>query len=212
MFATEQDDGYHGVELRTNKYYSYGYFEIDAKINASRGICPAFWLVGNRDSASKIEYEIDGFECFGETPDVIKYTLLAHSYPNGSHMPKAETAHRFECYERLTEDLSPMAAHDSFLRGKWSEEFHKFAVDWKPGQITWLVDGKPMYRVDTSQSLEGRYPFDEPLQVILTIYSGIDVCSPRTGIPDETTDWKTGNSLVIRSIRFYEYDIKEKLQ
>ena len=59
MFATEQDDGYHGVELRTNKYYSYGYFEIDAKINASRGICPAFWLVGNRDSASKIEYEID---------------------------------------------------------------------------------------------------------------------------------------------------------
>ena len=212
LLATEREDGYYGVEFRTHDFYSYGYFEIDAKINTSRGICPAFWLLGSRDAASKIEYEIDGFECFGDTPNTIKCTLLAHSYPNGSKMPKAETVYQFEQYERLTDDLSPFAAHDSFFSGNWGEQFHKFAVDWQPGMITWLVDEKPIYRVDTANSLGGKYPYNEPLKVILTIYSGRNICFPKTGIPDETTDWENGNSLKIKSIRFYEYDIQEKLK
>lgn len=210
LLATECEDAYHGVELRTHNFYSYGYFEIDAKINASRGICPAFWLLGSRDAASKIEYEIDGFECFGDTPDIIKYTLLAHNYPNGP-TSYAGTTYAFEHFERLTDDLSPVAYANSYFSGPWNKDFHKFAVDWKPGMITWLVDGKPLYRVDTAKSLNGKYPYNEPLKVILTIYSGRNVCFPKTGLPDETTDWENGNSFVIKSIKFYEYDIKEKL-
>lgn len=207
LLATEQEKGYCGVELRTKEFYNYGYFEIEAKVNSSKGICPAFWLVGSRDSASHIEYEIDVFECFGGTPDIIKATPLAHCYPNGSQNPKTETAHKFECYERLCKEPTPIEPHNSFLKGNWGDEFHKYAVDWKPGSITWLIDDEPWYRVDTAHSLEGKFPFNEPLKVILTTYSGVDVCRPRTGLPDETTDWENGCSMTINAIRIYEYQL-----
>ena len=41
------------------------------------------------------------------------------------------------------------------------------------------------------------------MQVILTMYSGNDVCTPFTGVPDSTTDWK-GNNFTIDHIRLYQ--------
>ena len=205
LCATQRENAFCGVEIRTNEYYSYGYFEIEAKVNTSKGICPAFWLTGSRDSKSKIEYEIDVFECFGSTPDIIKFSNFAHLYPNGSKMPKLATIHKFDCFERLDESLTPVEPHDSFFRGNWGDGFHKFALDWREDSITWLVDGKPMYRLDTARSQGGKYPFDEPLKVILTVYSGVDVCSPRTGLPDDTTDWEKGCSMTVKSVHFYQY-------
>src|SRR5664279_668561 len=48
--------------------FSYGYFEIRAKLPSGPGIWPAFWLVGNG-------LEIDGLEMLGDRPNRIYMTL-----------------------------------------------------------------------------------------------------------------------------------------
>ena len=201
MYATDNGDMYHGIELRTKQYYHYGYFEVEAKLNSSRGICPAFWFVSSRRSPSRMEYEIDGFECFGETPDMIKVTPLAHNYKGNKYNG---TEWDFKCKRLVEKD------HDfpgSFYKGDWGSDFHKFAVDWKPDLVTWYIDDVPVFEMKPSESFDGNILFNEQMIVILTVYSGVDVCNPKTGLPDETTDWENGASMTIKSIKFYEYEL-----
>lgn len=200
---------YRGGEVNTKEYYSYGYYEIKAKVNSSTGICPAFWLCGSRDSASKIEYEIDVFECFGKTPDIIKGTLLAHNYPNGSTGGKESSEHNF-IYNRLSGDLAPINNYtdnfnNTFFKGDWGNDFHTYGLDWKPDSITWYIDGKAVMKSTPSDVESGKYIFNEPMRVRLTCYAGRDVNSPMTGTPDETTDWENGNSLIVDYLKIYQY-------
>lgn len=203
------ETAYRGGEVNTKEYYSYGYYEIKAKVNSSTGICPAFWLCGSRDSASKIEYEIDVFECFGKTPDIIKGTLLAHNYPNGSTDGKESSEHNF-IYNRLSGDLAPINNYtdnfnNTFFKGDWGNDFHTYGLDLKPDSITWYIDGKAVLTAKPSEVCGGKYIFNEPMRVRLTCYAGRDVNSPMTGLPDETTDWENGNSLVVDYLKIYQY-------
>ena len=208
--AEDGSTAYRGGEVNTKNYYKYGYFEIRAKVNASNGICPAFWLCGSRDSASKIEYEIDVFECFGKTPDIIKGTLLAHNYPNGSTDGKESSEHNF-IYNRLSGDLAPINNYtdnfnNTFFKGDWGNDFHTYGLDLKPDSITWYIDGKAVLTAKPSEVCGGKYIFNEPMRVRLTCYAGRDVNSPMTGLPDKTTDWKNGNSLIVDYVRIYQYN------
>ena len=209
----KDDDTYTGSELRTKQFFNYGYFEIKAKINSSKGICPAFWLLGSRDSASGIEYEVDVFECFGRTPNIVKGTLLAHNYPNGSQGGYAGSEHRF-IYERLAEEPFPEKdmyktfsdnANGTFFKGNWGEEFHTFGMDWQKDSLTWYIDGKPVLTSNPSEVCDGKYIFNEPMFVVLTCYSGRDVCTPLTGLPDETTDWENGSHIEIDYLKVWQY-------
>jgi beta-glucanase (GH16 family) len=203
MRATDGGEMYKGIELRTKQYYHYGYFEIEAKVNSSRGICPAFWFVSSRKSPSRMEYEIDGFECFGERPNVVKTTPLAHNYKGEKYNG---TDWDFKCTRLIDEDGD---SERSFFVGNWGEDFHKFGVDWQPDLITWYIDGTPVYEMKPSESFDGKNVFNEPMIVILTVYSGVDVANPRTGLPDETTDWENGAAMSIKTIKFYEYKLTE---
>ena len=209
----KDEDIYTGSELRTKEFFNYGYFEIKARIRTSKGICPAFWLLGSRDSASKIEYEVDVFECFGRMPGIIKNTLLAHNYPYGSQGGNQGSEHRF-VYNRILEkpfpekDMVKTFADNfnySFFDGNWGEEFHTFGLDWQKDTITWYVDGEPMLSSNPAEVFDGKYIYNEPMRVILTCYSGRDVCSPLTGLPDETTDWENGNRIEIDYLKVYQY-------
>ena len=207
------EEVYTGSELRTKDFFNYGYFEIKAKLCTSKGVCPAFWLLGSRDSASKIEYEVDVFECFGKMPGIIKNTLLAHNYPNGSQGGNHGTEHRF-LYNRVSEEPIPKKDmvkvfeenfNKTFFAGNWSEEFHTFGLDWQKDSITWYVDGEPMLSAIPSDVFDGKYIYNEPMRVVLTCYSGRDVCSPLTGLPDATTDWENGNRIEIDYLKVYQY-------
>lgn len=199
------ETAYRGGEVNTKEYYSYGYYEIKAKVNSSTGICPAFWLCGSRDSASKIEYEIDVFECFGNYPDYVKGTLLAHNYPNGSTGGKESTYHKFN-YEMLGGERGDLNKSTyTYNKDGWGNEWHTFGLDWKPDCITWYIDGEAVMKSTQSDVENGKYIFDEPMQVRLTCYGGRDVNSPMTGTPDETTDWENGNSLIVDYLKIYQY-------
>lgn len=210
----KDDDIYTGSEIRTKEFFHYGYFEIKAKICTSKGICPAFWLLGSRDSESKIEYEVDIFECFGRMPGIIKNTLLAHNYPLGSQGGNHGSEHRF-LYDRVTPEPIPEKQmvklfaenfNKTFFAGNWGEEFHTYGLDWQKDSITWYIDGKPMLTSVPSEVFDGKYIYNEPMQVILTCYSGRDVCSPLTGFPDETTDWENGNFMEVDYLKVWQYE------
>lgn len=207
------EDTYTGSEIRTKEFFNYGYFEIKARICSSKGICPAFWLLGSRDSASKIEYEVDIFECFGRMPGVIKNTLLAHNYPLGSQGGNHGSEHRF-VYERVSPEPIPEKQmvklfaenfNNTFFAGNWSEEFHTFGLDWQKDSITWYVDGEAILTSRPAEVFDGKYIYNEPMRVILTCYAGRDVCSPMTGFPDETTDWENGNFMEVEYLKVWQY-------
>ena len=201
---TDEQSGatkYRGGEVNTRDLYNYGYFEIRAKVNASDGICPAFWLTGSRDSDSKIEYEVDVFECFGYAPKYLKGTLLAHNYPNGAENPKTSTETNFT-YEQLTEIIEEKGKTYFYNENGWGDEYHTFGLDWKYDSITWYIDGIAVLRATPSKAAEGQYVFNEPMRVRLTCYAGRAL----GGTIDENTDWVNGNSLIVDYLKIYQYN------
>lgn len=201
-----EDNGvtkYRGGEVNTRNLYNYGYFEIRAKVNSSNGICPAFWLCGSRDSDSKIEYEVDVFECFGKDPKYLKSTLLAHNYPNGADGGKTSTETGFtSAYEQLPETITEKGLTYHYNETGWGNEYHTFGLDWKYDSITWYIDGKAVLHATPSEAAQGQYVYNEPMRVRLTCYAGRDL----GGTIDETTDWKNGNSLIVDYVRIYQYN------
>ena len=201
---TDEQSGatkYRGGEVNTRDLYNYGYFEIRAKVNASNGICPTFWLTGSRDSDSKIEYEVDVFECFGKEPNYLKSTLLAHNYPNGAENPKTSTETNFT-YEQLTEIIEEKGKTYFYNENGWGDEYHTFGLDWKYDSITWYIDGIAVLRATPSKAAEGQYVFNEPMRVRLTCYAGRAL----GGTIDENTDWVNGNSLIVDYLKIYQYN------
>ena len=199
--AEDGSTAYRGGEVNTAKFYSYGYFEIRAKVNASTGICPAFWLCGNRNFESTIEYEVDIFECFGKDPKYLKGTLLAHNYPNGADGGKTSTETGFT-YEQLTEIIAEKGETYFYNDKGWGDEYHTFGLDWQYDSITWYIDGQAVMRATPSNAAEGQYVYNEPMRVRLTCYAGRAL----GGEIGETTDWVNGNSLVVDYLRIYQYN------
>jgi beta-glucanase (GH16 family) len=106
------------------------------------------------DSTSRPE--IDILETLGQTPDLARF----HLHYNGSG--GAERS--------LGGDFASAALAD----GGW----HRFAVDWRPGSITWIVDGRARWRV-TGTAVPA-----EPLYIVLNLAVG----GVYPGPPDETTE------------------------
>lgn len=60
-------------------------------------------------------------------------------------------------------------------RGSFQESFHRFAVEWEPGEMRWFVDGEPVHRVRRPARDDPAYwPFDDghPFFIILNLAVG----------------------------------------
>jgi beta-glucanase (GH16 family) len=79
----------------------------------------------------------------------------------------------------------------------FSADFHTFAVDWRPGLITFLVDGNAFQRV-SSVSLPAGLPwvFDQPFFVLLNVAVG----GRFPGNPDATTTFP--QEMVVDYVRY----------
>jgi beta-glucanase (GH16 family) len=115
---------YTSARLKTHGRFTTGYGRIEARLKLPRGqgIWPAFWMLG--DNIEQVPWpacgEIDIMEVIGNKPDTLYGTL---------HGPGYSAAHG------LTKSM--------VLPGgtTFSDSYHVFAVDWKPGHIDWLLDG-----------------------------------------------------------------------
>lgn len=140
-------------EGRSRFAFTYGYVEARLRLPREQGLWPAFWLLP-ADSESRPEVDI--VETLGQTPDRARFHF---------HYRDAWGRRR-----SLGEDWSSAGLAD----GGW----HRFAVDWRPGSLTWIVDGRARWRVT------GPAVPDEPLYVVANLAVG----GVYPGPPDETTE------------------------
>jgi beta-glucanase (GH16 family) len=132
--------------------FTYGYVEARLRLPRGQGLWPAFWLLP-ADSESRPE--IDVLETLGHTPAWARFHF---------HYRGAGGARRSEGASVVLPNIAD---------GRW----HRYAVDWQPGSITWIVDGRERWRI------RGSAVPAEPMYLVLNLAVGGNWPGP----PDETT-------------------------
>ena len=177
------------ISTQNLKTFTYGRFEVRAKVPKGQGYLPAFWLMANDENV----YgqwprcgEIDCMEVMGQDTKKLYGTI---HYGN----PHAESQGTY-----TIED-----GKESF-----SDGFHTFTCDWEPGKITWYVDGKKYHEESNWHSTtEGQgtltypAPFDQPFYIILNLAVG----GSWVGNPNEETSF-VDNPFVVDYVRVYQKD------
>jgi beta-glucanase (GH16 family) len=161
----EADGSYTSARLTTQGTYSVQYGRVEARIKIPRGqgIWPAFWMLGA--DLPQVGWpacgEIDVMENIGREPGIIHGTVHGPGYSGAEGIGAAAT----------------------LPSGAFADAFHVYAVDWRPGSISWSVDGAT-YRTITPADTNGDpWVFDKPFFVILNVAVG----GGWPGSPDGTT-------------------------
>ena len=177
------------ISTQNLKTFTYGRFEVKAKVPKGQGYLPAFWLMANDENV----YgqwprcgEIDCMEVMGQDTKKLYGTI---HYGN----PHAESQGTYTIKD----------GEKSF-----SDDFHTFTCDWEPGKITWYVDGIKYHEESNWHSTtEGQgtltypAPFDQPFYIILNLAVG----GSWVGNPNEETSF-VDNPFVVDYVRVYQKD------
>jgi beta-glucanase (GH16 family) len=159
---------YTSGRLHTLKTFAqtYGRFEARIKVPAGQGMWPAFWMLGQNINQN-VNWpdcgEIDIMENLGREPTMVHGTIHGPGYSGGDSIGGSYT---------LSDPL------------RFSDDFHTFAVEWRPNSIEFLVDGHA-YETFTPQNLPPgkKWVFDHPFGVLLNLAVG----GYWPGEPDDTT-------------------------
>lgn len=130
--------------------WTYGFFEVRAKMPCGKGTWPAIWTLGNKDKWPD-SGELDIMEHVGSDPARISsavHTLAGH----GSQVVYGAT--------RITDACS---------------EFHRYQMHWTADAVTFGVDGfahlnYPRLNVDSRA-----WPFNRPQYLLLNVAIGGDL-------------------------------------
>lgn len=160
--------GYTSARLKTHGRFATRHGRIEARLKLPRGqgIWPAFWMLG--DNIDRVPWpacgEIDVVELCGHQPGTLYGTL---------HGPGYSAQHGLTQSTQLPGGAT------------FSEAYHVFAVDWKPGRIDWLLDGK-IYHARTPADLPaGAHWVFEDAAFFLLLNLAVGGLWP--GYPDATT-------------------------
>lgn len=137
MRITEAENAsypYYGAELRTSKWYHYGFYSVSMKPSKDTGTASTFFTYtgpyGEYDEEGNLHPwdEID-IEFLGKDTTEVQFNY----YVNG------KGGHEYMY------DLGFDA----------SEEFHTYGFLWEEDAITWYVDGEPVYQVTEEDAKDG---------------------------------------------------------
>ena len=148
---------------RRLREFTYGRFEMRARIDTRSGSWPAFWTLG---AASGIRWpacgEIDIMEFYTNT------VLANFGYS----------------LDRRTKWLANRTPLAELGGDAWSREFHIWTMEWDDKKITLLLDGKVMNHLDLSDAdnADRGNPFRRPEYIILNQAIGAN-----GGDPSQTT-------------------------
>jgi beta-glucanase (GH16 family) len=162
------DGSYTSARLSTQGKYTPQYGRIEARIQIPRGqgIWPAFWMLGSDlpQAGWPQSGEVDIMENVGYEPATVHGTVHGPGYSGGQGITSSY--------------VHPQG---------WSfaDTFHTFAVDWKPGSITWSVDGVDYKTVTTADTNGNPWVFDKPFFIVLNLAVG----GNWPGNPDGTTQF-----------------------
>jgi beta-glucanase (GH16 family) len=168
---------YTSARLKTQMLHSWTYGRIEArmKLPTGQGIWSAFWILGDDIATSSWPDcgEIDIMENIG-APKTVYGTVHGPGYSGGDGVGS-----------------SYYSSGTSF-----ADEFHTYAVEWQPDQISWYVDDV-LFNTVTDADVNGAWVYDHDFFVILNLAVG----GLWPGYPDETTVFP--QQLLVDYVRVY---------
>jgi len=132
--------------------WTYGYFEIRAKLPCGRGIWPAIWTLADRPNMQwPADGEIDIMEHVGHDEGVIHQTIHTGAY---NHVLRTHRAGQIRLSDVCT-------------------AFHTYQLDWTRERLRMGVDGRTVFTFNRSENPQ-EWPFDGPQYLILNVAVGGD--------------------------------------
>jgi len=163
--------------------WTYGRFEVRARIPCGQGIWPAVWLLPehSRYGGWAASGEIDLLETVGHRPNEVFGTLhYGGAWPKNVHSGKTYV----------------------LPSGRIDDGFRVYALEWTAGEFRWFVDGV-CYQTQTewrTEAADHPAPFDQPFHLIVNVAVG----GRLPGDPDGTTPFPA--VLEIDWIRVLEHE------
>jgi beta-glucanase (GH16 family) len=153
-FADSGGQHYTSARLTTRglQSWTYGFFEIRAKLPCQRGSWPALWMLGvGPDTKWPDKGEIDIMEHVGFDPGVVHGTIHTKSYNHVIGTQRSATV-------RIADACTA---------------FHRYQLLWTPDRIAIGYDDRPYFGFDR-ESRGGRdtWPFDAPQFLLMNIAVG----------------------------------------
>ena len=174
---------YTSVRMRTlgKGDWTFGRFEMRAILPEGQGLWPAFWLLFSEETYGgwAASGEIDIMELTGDEPETIFGTI----HYGGEFPANTFTGSDF-----------------TLPSGKFSDDFHVFAVEWEYGEIRWFVDDS-LYATQTQWFSTGGIfpaPFDHNMHILLNVAVGGTLPGP----PDATTVFP--QTMVVDYVRVFQ--------
>jgi len=166
MTVDRRDNGWYGDLIDTKSTWTqlYGYFEARIKVPKGAGLWPAFWSYFTGDGT---QAEIDMMEICGGDSGTGQTVLN-----NAVHWSSKDA----ENHPTIAPDLTT--------------DFHVYAVDWRSDNITFFLDGTPIWTFRDADHIP-----NVPLPLILDLGVGGKFCGP----PDSTTP--DGAQMVVDWVR-----------
>jgi beta-glucanase (GH16 family) len=134
--------------------FTYGKIEIRAKLPAGKGLWPAIWMLGS--GIGQIPWpecgEIDIMEHVGYLKDSVFGTVHTASFNHRKGTQKGA----------------------SLLVKNLYDSFHKYAIDWTPGSIQFLMDDQVFFSFQNRKNGLKEWPFSQPFFLIFNLAVGGD--------------------------------------
>ncbi|WP_163931094.1 family 16 glycosylhydrolase [Paraferrimonas sp. SM1919] len=120
--------------------WAFGRFEARLKFPDGQGMWPAFWMLpSNAAEGWPISGEIDIFESVGQSANNAYGTIhYGQPWPDNSHM----------------------GAGILKQPGKWSDNFHTYAIEWQADEIRWYLDNMLYSSIRAEDVQPEDWPFD----------------------------------------------------
>jgi beta-glucanase (GH16 family) len=166
------------IRTRFKGDWTYGRFDIRAKLPKGKGIWPAIWMLPT-------DQHYGGWPNSGEI-DIME--LLGHE-PNKVH----GTLH----YGDTVKGHASQGASYMLAQGSFSDNYHVFRLDWEPGEMRWYVDDH-LYQTQTNWHTSAfPAPFDQRFHLLLNLAVG----GNWPGKPDSTTVFP--QAMIVDYVRVY---------
>lgn len=139
--------------------WTYGRFEVKAKLPSGRGTWPAIWMLPTQRSYGAGYWpdngEIDIMEHVGHDPDVVHGSAHTKAYHHS---------------------ISTQKSGNTKVESARSE-FNVYAVEWTPQEIKWYVNDRHYFtfaneRLSNPAADYKQWPFDKPFHLLLNVAVG----------------------------------------
>jgi beta-glucanase (GH16 family) len=143
--------------------WTYGFFEIRARVPCVVGSWPAIWMLPEDPNVVWPEGgEIDIMEHVGFAPEEINQTIHTRTF-------------NFSKGSQKTSIFKIDGACD---------EMHRYQLLWTPDHIAMAVDDEPRFLFKKVRKDRARWPFDSPMHILLNVAVG-GVWGGQRGIEEE---------------------------